>query len=50
MGWEGIHLYQFHLHAVRYGSLELAARSPDVTLAALRLRRGAPASDGSLCG
>jgi len=25
MGWEGIHLYQFHLRAVRYGSLELCA-------------------------
>jgi hypothetical protein len=44
-GWEGIHLYQFHLRAVRYGSLELAASSRDVILAALRKgarwRRGA---------
>lgn len=38
MGWEGIHLYQFHLRAVRYGSLELAAASPDVTLTDLKLR------------
>jgi len=41
MGWEGIHLYQFCLRAARYGSLELSASSPDVTLAALRLRKGA---------
>ncbi len=41
MGWEGIHLYNFHLRAERYGSWELAASSPDVTLAALRLRKGA---------
>lgn len=41
MGWEGIHLYVFHLRAARYGSLEVAALSPDVTLAALRLRKGA---------
>src|SRR3954468_9564791 len=40
MGWEGIHLYDFHLHAARYGSWEVAASSPDVTLAALRLRKG----------
>lgn len=41
MGWDGIHLYQFRLRAARYGSCELAAASPDVTLAALRLRKGA---------
>ena len=41
MGWEGIHLYQFHLRAARYGSWELSAASPDVTLAALRFRKGA---------
>jgi hypothetical protein len=41
MGWEGIHLYDFHLRAERYGSSEVAASSPDVTLAALRLRKGA---------
>lgn len=41
MGWEGVHLYQFRLHARRLGSWELSASSPDVTLAALRLRRGA---------
>ena len=28
MGWEGIHLFQFHLRAVRYGSPELSAFSP----------------------
>jgi len=41
MGWEGIHLYQFRLRAARYGSSELAAISPDVTLAALHFRKGA---------
>ncbi len=41
MGWEGIHLYDFHLRAARYGSWEVSARSPDVTLAALRFRKGA---------
>jgi hypothetical protein len=41
MGWEGIHLYQFRLRAARYGSWELSASSPDVSLAALQLRKGA---------
>ncbi|SEF14861.1 pRiA4b ORF-3-like protein [Rhizobiales bacterium GAS191] len=40
MGWDGIHLYQFCLRAARYGSWELSASSPDVTLAALRFRQG----------
>lgn len=41
MGWEGIRLYQFRFRAARYGSRELSASSPDVTLAALRFRKGA---------
>ncbi len=41
MGWEGYHLYQFCLRARRFGSWELSASSPDVTLAALKLRKGA---------
>jgi Plasmid pRiA4b ORF-3-like protein len=41
MGWEGIHLYVFRAHAVRYGSWEVSASSPDVTLADLRFRKGA---------
>jgi hypothetical protein len=41
MGWEGIHLYDFQLRAARYGSWEVAAASPDVTLAALRFRKDA---------
>jgi hypothetical protein len=40
MGWEGIHLYQFCLRSCRYGSWEVSASSPDVTLAELRLRKG----------
>ena len=39
MRWEGIHLYQFGLRAARYGSWELSAASPEVTLAALQLRK-----------
>jgi hypothetical protein len=41
MGWEGIHLYGFHLRAARYGSWEVSASSPDVMLTALRFRKGA---------
>jgi hypothetical protein len=41
VGWEGIHLYQFCLRAAHYGSSELWISSPEVTLAALRLRKGA---------
>jgi Plasmid pRiA4b ORF-3-like protein len=41
MGWDGIHLYDFHLRAAHYGSWEVASSSPDVTLAALRFRKGA---------
>ena len=41
MSWEGLHLYQFCLRVVRYGSCELSASSPEVTLAALHLRKGA---------
>ena len=48
MGWESIHLHQFCLRAARYGSWELSASSPDVTLAAVRLllrtAAGRPAS------
>jgi hypothetical protein len=40
LGWEGIHLFQFTLRARRFGSRELAARSPDVPLSELRLRLG----------
>jgi hypothetical protein len=41
MGWEGFHLFQFCLRAVRYGSWELSTSSSDITLAALRLRKDA---------
>jgi hypothetical protein len=40
MGWEGIHLFQFTLRARRFGSRELAVRSPDIPLSELRLRLG----------
>jgi hypothetical protein len=32
MGWEGIHRYDFHPRAARYGSWEVGASAPDVTL------------------
>ncbi len=41
MGWAGIHLYQFRLRAARYGSFELSASSPDVTIESLQFRKGA---------
>ena len=41
MGWEGIYLYQFCLRSRRYGSCEVSASPPDVTVTALKLRRGA---------
>jgi hypothetical protein len=41
MGWAGIHLYDFHLRAAHYGSWEAASSSPEVTLTALRFRKGA---------
>ena len=41
IGWEGLHLYRFLLRAGQYRSLELGASSPEVSLAALRMRQGA---------
>jgi Plasmid pRiA4b ORF-3-like protein len=38
MGWEGIHLYDFHLRATRYGSWELAASSEVVGFIATAFR------------
>ncbi len=32
IGWEGIHLFVFDIHTVRYGSFELHAANPDVPL------------------
>lgn len=40
MGWDGIHLYQFIVHTVCYGSWELSAESADIVLDALKLRKG----------
>lgn len=40
MGWEGIHLYQFVVHTVRYGSWELTAELPDIKIETLKLRTG----------
>jgi hypothetical protein len=41
MGWESFHLYQFLLRAGHYGSADLGASSPNVSLVALRMRQGA---------
>ncbi len=41
MRWKVIHLYQLCLRSRRYGLWEVSASSPDVTLAELKLRRGA---------
>jgi hypothetical protein len=40
MGWEGLHLYRFRIHAVHYGSFELCISSPRVPLDAFRFRKG----------
>lgn len=40
LGWQGIHLFQFRLRAVGYGSPELSTFSPAVTLTTFRLRTG----------
>jgi Plasmid pRiA4b ORF-3-like protein len=40
MGWKSIHLFQFHLRAIRYGSTELSVASPEVTLESFELRAG----------
>jgi len=39
MGWDGIHLFQFDIRAVDYGSWELHAASPDVPLSGFGFRR-----------
>jgi len=38
MGWDGIHLFQFDVRAVDYGSWELHAASPDIPLSGFWLR------------
>ncbi len=39
MGWESIHLYQFDIRAVHYGSFELFAANPDVPLSGFAFRQ-----------
>ena len=39
MGWDGIHLFQFDVRAVCYGSWELHAASPDIPLSGFGFRR-----------
>jgi Plasmid pRiA4b ORF-3-like protein len=41
MGWQSLHLYQFVIRAVPYGSFELCLSSPERTLAGFRFRKGA---------
>ncbi len=40
MGWDGIHLYQFIVHTVCYGSWELSAGSAGIPLSDLKLHKG----------
>jgi hypothetical protein len=40
MGWGGIHLFQFDIRAVQYGSFELFADSPDISLSKFGFRTG----------
>ena len=39
LGWEGIHLFLFDIHAARYGSFELHAANPDVGLQEFGFRK-----------
>ncbi|MGO4910246.1 plasmid pRiA4b ORF-3 family protein [Pseudorhodobacter sp. W20_MBD10_FR17] len=39
MGWDGIHLFQFDIRVVDYGSWELHAARPDVPLSGFGFRR-----------
>lgn len=41
MGWEGLHLYQFRIRAVAYGSFDLDLESPEGTLESFRFRKNA---------
>jgi len=38
MGWEGVHLFTFHLHGAEYGSLD--GKSADIPLRELGLKAG----------
>lgn len=38
IGWESIHLYEFNIRAVRYGSFELFAANPDLPLSEFAFR------------
>ena len=41
MGWDGIHLFEFCIRAVRYGSFELHGACADVLLKSFGFRQGA---------
>ena len=38
MGWDGVHLYYFDIHAVHYGAFELDSEGPDIALSRFRFR------------
>ena len=40
IGWRSLHLYQFRIHAVHYGSFDLCVESPDRMLGGFNFRRG----------
>jgi hypothetical protein len=39
VGWDGIHLFQFDIRTVDYGSWELHAANPDIPLSGFGFRR-----------
>ncbi|MHB2268195.1 plasmid pRiA4b ORF-3 family protein [Aliihoeflea sp. PC F10.4] len=40
MGWRSLHLFQFRIHAVHYGSWDLGAETPDRALGGFNFRDG----------
>jgi hypothetical protein len=39
VGWDGIHLFQFEIRTVDYGSWEVHAANPDIPLSGFGFRR-----------
>ena len=47
MGWDGVHLFQFDVRAIDYGSCKLHAANPDISLSCFGFRR--KGSDAGEC-
>lgn len=41
MGWESLHLFEFRIRAVRYGSSDICPEPPDKTLESFAFRKNA---------